>query len=233
MDYKSDTSMKSNRSKFAIYLVGLAMLTGAAFPLMLPAPVPVRPIASIEGMIPESFGEWKLDQSIDQILPSPDVKANLDEVYDQIVSRTYLNGRGERIMLTIGYAAIQGGKQKSHWQEVCYSAQGFKIYDLTRTSALISGRELPVTRMLAVQGPRVEPVTYWITLGDRVVKDRADRLMYLALNTLQGKISDGMLVRISNIDSDPERAYQAHQMFANAMLQNLSGENKAVLIGAD
>jgi EpsI family protein len=116
---------------------------------------------------------------------------------------------------------------------VCYSAQGFKINDLVRTSATIDGREMPVSRMLAVQGTRVEPVTYWITLGNRVVKDRVDRLFYLALNTLQGKISDGMLVRISNIDSDSGHAYQAHLKFANAMMQSLSSENKAVLIGDD
>jgi EpsI family protein len=230
MDFKSNARMKS---KLAIYLVGLAMLTGAAFPLLLPEPVPVRTISSIEDMIPETFGEWKLVESLGQILPSPDVQANLDEVYDQIVTRTYRNDRGERIMLTIGYAARQGGKQKSHWQEVCYSAQGFKINDLVRTSATIDGREMPVSRMLAVQGTRVEPVTYWITLGNRVVKDRVDRLFYLALNTLQGKISDGMLVRISNIDSDSGHAYQAHLKFAKAMMQSLSSENKAVLIGDD
>lgn len=233
MGYESDEHMNSNRSKFAVYLVGLAMLTGAAFPVLLPEPIPVRSIDNIGDMIPESFGEWKLDQSLDQIMPSPDVKANLDEVYDQLVTRTYRNARGERIMLSIGYAARQGGKQKSHWQEVCYSAQGFTIDSLTRLPAAVDGREIPVTRMLAVQGPRVEPVTYWITLGDRVVKDRADRLFYLTLNTLRGRLSDGMLVRISNIDSDTDRAYQAHLEFANAMLRDMSREKKTALIGAE
>jgi hypothetical protein len=73
-------------------------------------------------------------------------------------------------------AGDQSDALKAHRQEVCYAAQGFEIRALEHGALSTAGRTIPVTRMLAVQGERSEPVTYWFTMGDRVVLGRAERL---------------------------------------------------------
>lgn len=185
----------------------------------------------LEKMIPAQFGEWKIDPSIVPVVPSPDVQANLNKLYDQIVSRTYVNNQGERIMLSIAYGGDQSDTLKAHRQEVCYSAQGFKIMDLVHTTLDFGHSAIPVTRMLAVQGNRSEPVTYWFTMGDQVVLSRFQRLMVQLKYGLSGEIPDGMLVRVSNLSAEPERAYQAHVNFVHELIASMKKEDVVHLLG--
>jgi EpsI family protein len=184
-------------------------------------PVPVSAPLDLEAMIPASFGEWRLDQDQPAVSPSPDVKANLERLYGQIVSRTYVNAAGEAVMLVVAYGGDQSDALKAHRQEACYAAQGFAIRDLEHGTLASSGRSIPVTRMHAVRGDRSEPVTYWFTMGDRVVLGRAERLRVQLENGLAGRVPDGMLVRISNLSGDVRGSYALHRSFADALLAAL------------
>src|SRR6185436_4168836 len=84
----------------ALYLACAAMLATA---LLVPA---LKPTSSdtaldLERIFPASFGEWRLDPETEAVAPSPDVQANLARIYQQVVSRTYVNGAGDRMMLTV------------------------------------------------------------------------------------------------------------------------------------
>lgn len=181
--------------------------------------------------IPSQFGDWRLDNSIVPLPPSPDQQAVLNEIYDQILSRTYINSRGDRIMLSITYGSKQNQQLRAHRQEVCYSAQGFKISGLEHLDLQVAGGMLPATRMVATQGPRVEPVTYWFTTGDTVVLSYWDREFAQFQYALSGYIPDGYLVRLSSLSSDSKSAFAQQLDFANALLPHIDSELRRRLVG--
>jgi EpsI family protein len=213
--------------------LGMAMLCASGLAVVLK---PTRSLAdsggfSLEAVVPRSFGDWKIDPDIVPVVPTPDVQANLDRLYSQIVSRTYVNPAGVRMMLTLAYGGDQSDALKAHRQESCYAAQGFDIKSLGHARLSVNGASIPVTRMLAVRGRRSEPVTYWFTMGDRVVLGRMERLMVQMRFGLSGRIPDGMLVRVSNLSSDPEASYKAHDLFVRELLEHMRGEDVARLVG--
>ena len=210
----------------------IAMIgTAAAAPALKPVPSN-EPAPDLERVIPAQFGEWKVDPEMAQVTPAPDVQANLDRLYRQILTRTYVNPAGERMMLTIAHGGDQSDALKAHRQEVCYAAQGFEISQLRHGSLSAAGREVPVTRFQATLGERSEPVTYWFTMGDRVVLGRAERLRVQLEHGFAGRIPDGMLVRVSSLSADPARAYAAQAAFVAAIAAALPSNDAARLVGA-
>lgn len=205
--------------------------TALAVPSLKPVPSP-GPAADLEKIVPVSFGDWRIDPEVVQVAPAPDVQSKLERIYRQIVSRTYVNSRGERMMLTVAHGGDQSDALKAHRQEVCYAAQGFEIRDLNHSRLAVVGRDIPVTRMLAVRGERFEPVTYWFTMGDRVVLGRGERLREQLRNGLAGRVPDGMLVRVSSLTTNAPAAYAAQQSFVAAMLAPMAAGDATRLAGA-
>jgi len=164
-------------------------------------------------------------------LPTADVKSKLERIYNQTVSRTYVNSAGEYMMLTVAYGGDQSDALKAHRQEACYTAQGFEIHDLRHDTANAAGRTIPVTRMVAVRGDRVEPVTYWFTMGERVVLGRAERLRVQVASGLKGQVPDGMLVRVSSLSEDAPRAFAAQQAFLAAVFTPMPEGQAARFVG--
>ena len=223
--------MKKSGCKFA--LAGMAMLLAAGAAVALkPTRAQYDVALDLEKMVPVSFGDWTVDPGIVPIPPAPDVRANLDRLYNQVVSRTYFSAQGERMMLTVAYGGDQSDALKAHRQEVCYAAQGFKIKGLEHGELRIAGRAVSVTRLLAVRGRRSEPVTYWLTMGDRVVRGRLERLVVQLSFGLSGRIPDGLLVRVSNLSTDPKRAYTAHAEFVAALLDGMRRSDVPRLFGS-
>jgi EpsI family protein len=214
-------------------LAGAAMVLAAGAALALrPSPAPQPVALELERIIPRAFGGWSIDPLIVPIVPAPDVQANLARLYDQIVSRTYVNAQGERTMLTIAYGGDQSDALKAHRQEVCYAAQGFEIRNVLHERLRLREKTVPVTRMLAVRGPRSEPVTYWFTMGDRVVLGRLERLLVQLKYGLSGRIPDGMLVRVSSISADSTRAFEEHEEFIGELLSGMPRGDARRLLGS-
>jgi exosortase B len=213
-------------------VASVAMIgTAAAAPVLKPQP-DGRAAPDLEQAIPQSFGDWRVDPQLAPIPPTADAQAKLDRLYKQVLSRTYVNSRGEHMMLTVAYGGDQSDALKVHRQEACYRAQGFEILELDQGTLEAAGRELPVTRMLAVRGERSEPVTYWFTMGDRVVLGRLERLRVQLENGLARRVPDGMLVRVSSLATDTTAAYIAQQAFVNGMAAALPAGEAARFIGA-
>jgi EpsI family protein len=202
-----------------VVLAALAVLIGIGAAAMVPAPE--RRVAGfqLEAMVPKQFGDWRLDPSIIPVSLAPDVQAQLDRLYEQVLARAYVNSRGQRVMLSIAYGGDQRDALRSHKQEVCYRAQGFTIQNLNVATAKANGREIPVSRFEARKSGRLEPVTYWMTMGDDVIVQRADRLIaQVKQGVFEGSVPDGMVVRISSIDPDVPHAYAQHQLFLDALI---------------
>jgi EpsI family protein len=224
-----------NMRNLARPLVVLALMLSASVVSVVAVPstrlADTRPAIDLEQAVPKQFGNWRIDPSVVPLPPSPDQEATLKRTYDQILSRSYLNGRGERIMLSVTYGARQTQQLRAHRQEVCYAAQGFKISGLERTTRQVGGVGIPLTQMVAAQGARVEPVTYWFTTGDTVVLTYLQREMAQFKYALSGYIPDGYLVRVSSLSSDPADAYAKHIEFASALLDRVDPALRRRLLG--
>ncbi len=216
-------------------LLILAMMLASFFSAIALTPgrllADAAPRINLEKAIPLTFGDWKVDPGFVPIAPSPEQQETLEQIYDQIVSRTYVNGGGQRIMMSVAYGSAQTRKMRAHRQEVCYAAQGFQIRDLNKSDVLIAGAEIPMTRMVAVQGARTEPVTYWFTMGDFLVRSYVDRQIVQLKYAFSGYVPDGYLFRVSSIAKDSDAAFAAQMQFASELLRSMDRPLAEKLIG--
>lgn len=217
------------------FIIGLCMLAAASMALALKPTEKMAdsgPKFDLETLIPRTFGDWKLDETITPLIANPEAEALINKIYSQTLSRTYINSRNERIMLSIAYGGDQSDSMAVHKPEVCYPAQGFQI--LKNTSEIFStGKgDIPVKRLVAMQGPRIEPITYWTTVGDTVaISSKLDWKLKQLKYGLTGKIPDGLLFRISSIQSDEKLAYQVQDNFSRELIEALSPFGKERIIG--
>ena len=189
------------------------------------------PAIVLEKMVPLQFGEWReMPQGFAQVI-NPQTKELLDKLYSQILTRTYVNAAGDRIMLSLAYGSDQRGDLQAHKPEVCYPAQGFTLHANEPGNISTAFGAIPVRRLSTSMGPRKEPVTYWFTVGDRVVEGTIYKRLVEMRYGLTGQIPDGLLFRVSSIDPDPARAYLVHEKFVNQMLEAITAEDRQRLSG--
>lgn len=206
-------------------LLGLLMLIAAGLTV---AATPTKHMADegpkidLEQMIPKSFGRWQLDPSVAPITVAPDVQAKLDEIYNQTLARTYVNDKGQRVMLSIAYGGDQSDAMRAHRPEVCYAGQGFQIVRALISQMVTDFGILPVKRLIAINGARHEPISYWIVVGDQVVHDGLGQKLAQLRYGLTGKIPDGMLVRVSTIDRNEQSAFHNHDEFVKDLFNTLA-----------
>ena len=190
-----------------------------------------RPKVDLETMFPKAFGDWRLDERMPLQLISPDTQAMLNKLYNQTLSRTYINTQGERIMLSVAYGGDQSDATRAHRPEVCYPAQGFQLNDRQDGALALGDRTLRVRRLVTQLGGRIEPLTYWITVGERItISGTEQKLAQLSYST-RGVVPDGMLVRVSSIDRDSAKAYQLQQAFVVDMAHAIPPALQAQVIG--
>ena len=187
---------------------------------------------NLQTMIPRTFGGWREELQNSAQIVDPQQQEMIDKIYTQTLSRTYVNAHGYRIMLAVAYGDDQRDAMQTHYPEVCYPAQGFSLKDKqSGTLKVDSGGLIPVTRILTNLGPRHEPVTYWTTVGDRVVRSGVQKKLAEMSYGLNGKIPDGMLIRVSSIDTETANAYVMQAQFASQMLEALTPEYRKRLNG--
>ena len=191
------------------------------------------PALDLEAEIPRQFDDWVVDQTIVPILPAPDVQDRLDKLYSHVLSRSYVNSDGNRIMFVIAYGADQADRTTLvHLPQSCYSSQGFSVSAASQVSIAVPGRSVDVVRLSARRGSRVEPITYWTTVGERAYSEEVNRRWARAWYALRGIIPDGMLVRVSSIDANITRAFDLQAFFVARMYANLTMSTRARVFGA-
>lgn len=192
--------------------------------------VPQGEPVNLEALVPASFGAWRVDPSVVPVQANPEVVDKLAAIYDATLARTYINDAGERVMLSIAYGSDQTGRLRVHRPESCYTAQGFSV-KTARTEALPINGGVEAKRLVATTGPRHEPITYWIRVGDSTVSGNiGQRLVQLSYG-LTGEVPDGVIFRVSSIDRDAEAAYGKHDQFIAELNGAMSLEARQKLIG--
>jgi EpsI family protein len=224
----SSTPVVSRRSAL---MAALMCGTAAAAYALRPGRRPTGAQVDLETLIPARFGAWQQEtQSYAQVI-NPQTQELLNKLYNQILSRTYVAGPDRRVMLSLAYGGDQRGSLEAHKPEVCYPAQGFKLIDQRDGTLATPFGSIPVRRLNTSMGPRIEPLTYWFTMGETLVQSRWDKRMVELRLALTGQIPDGLLFRVSSIDGNPERAWQVQQEFVTDLLAALGPAERTRLAG--
>lgn len=222
------------KSLITSIILGILMVSSGVLTMAL---TPTQRIADqqekidLEIMIPAKFGDWQIDKSIVPLQIDAETQDKLDKIYNQTLARTYVNSQNERIMLSVAYGGDQSDNLAVHKPEVCYYVQGFEIMKILSDELATQYGKLPIKRLLAVKGNRNEPITYWVTVGDKAVLPGFDQKLQQLRYGLTGNVPDGMLVRISSIDNDNNKAYQLQTIFIQDLLLAVNAKERIRLIG--
>ena len=225
--------MLTNRIAFLIAALMCAASVGAMVARPTAKLADERPPVSLENMIPKEFGDWREEpQRFVQVI-NPQTQELLDKIYTEILSRSYVNSSGYRVMLSLAYGSDQRGSLQAHKPEVCYPAQGFTLEKNVTGQTVTPFGEIPVRRLATRLGTRMEPVTYWFTVGDQVVRGSTQKRLVDLRFGLTGRIPDGLLFRISSIDADAPKAYQMQDQFTTQLLRAVAPAERKRLSGLD
>jgi len=219
--------LKSTAWVLALVMCAAPIAAGS----MRPPPPPV--VANfLEAMVPTTFGEWREVHEPGQMI-DPATKATLDKIYPEVLSRTYVNKAGFKIMLSIARSANQIGIQQAHRPEICYPSQGFKLQGKMEVGTPLTTPygSITVNQMTASIGFRVEPVTYWLTMGDEVVDSQWDKRIAQIRAYWTGENPGGLLFRVSSIDGDSKNAFAMQQKFVADMMKSVPPQARSRLGG--
>jgi len=217
----------------ALVVLALAVAASALATMMLPS----RHMASSRAQtplaewIPARLATWTEDRDVPLSVPPPDLQASLSRVYQDLLARTYANPQGYRVMVSIAYSGDQSDGLAVHRPEVCYPAQGFEIMRLWDDTLVLGDRRIPIRRATTRNAARLEPLTYWIVNGDHVVASIWDGRLRQLKSTLGGTVPDGLLVRLSSLDDNPERAFAMQDALAREIVAAVDAGFRARLAG--
>ncbi len=190
-----------------------------------------RPPIDLKTLIPTQFGEWREEAQNNIYVVNPQQKEVLDKIYSETLSRTYINAQGYRIMLSVAYGADQRRATQVHKPEVCYPAQGFQLKGSHAGILATPFGELHVRRLSTSLGQRHEPVTYWIIVGDRTITSGINKKLVEMSFGFSGRIPDGLLFRVSSIDTNDNIAFAMQAAFLNQLLDAATPEARYRLSG--
>ena len=186
---------------------------------------------TLEAAVPKRFGDWSELPEQGAEVVNPQTKELLDKLYSQILTRTYVNKQGYRIMLSMAYGDDQRGGLQAHRPEVCYPAQGFKLGKVEDGLLPTAYGDIEVRRLSTHLGSRNEPVTYWLTVGDQIIRTAMEKRLAQVRLGLTGQIPDGLLFRVSSIDNDTARGYAMQQKFTADMMAAVPAVTRKQLSG--
>ncbi len=196
------------------------------------------PPMKLEASVPLVIKGWHVNPDLVPVLPDPTVEEKLNALYSQTLSRTYVRADGAAVMLSIAYGKNQNSESTAaHRPEFCYSVQGFVVERLGVYNMKLAGRQFQAVRLKAQAGPRLEPITYWVTLGKNASIPGLDRKLEQLQFGLRGWIADGMLMRVSSLArgdkaQDLAEAYALQEAFLKDMAEIMSAEDRSRFFGS-
>lgn len=225
------------RINYSISMALAATTIMAANAVLAYAITPTKRLSDIQGelhlesTIPIQFGDWKSDPHRTGIV-NPQQEAALNAIYSQMVNRTYVNTKGDRIMLSIAYGNDQRDAMQSHYPEICYPAQGFEVKATSTANISTIYGIIPVKRIeTSLNKQRYEPVTYWTVVGEySVLKGDKKKIIEIKYG-LRGIIPDGLLFRVSSINKNSNNAFSTQEQFISEMISEISPSSLSRITG--
>lgn len=225
-------------SKVSVLVLSFLML---ATSVLAYAIKPTHKIASdyprpqLEKLIPTSFGGWKMVENNARLV-SPEVRAAIDKIYAETLSRVYINQQGEMVMLSMAYGEDQSDEVGAHLPEGCYTGQGFAVSAVKKSKMTVNQSQVAIQTLLAEKSDRIEPITYWLRTGDEIqYPGWATKLTKLKY-AFKGDIPDGLLFRVSSLLATNDaslvaNAFHTQQVFINDLIVAMPEQSHFYLIG--
>jgi EpsI family protein len=197
---------------------------------------------NLETLIPQEFGKWKYRPALGLVTPtepeyveSKEQKDLAARIYSQEIGRTYVDNEGHTVMLVIAYGPEQNYRLKSHRPEVCYTAQGFRVWGKTEHQLVFDKNSSPLTlsRLITQRETRYEPVSYWIRVGNDVATGIFDNQILRFKYGLKGLIPDGALVRVSTVGIPAAQSFAVQDEFLKDLLISITPDAQRFLIGGN
>jgi EpsI family protein len=201
-----------------------------------------NPALNLETMIPQAFGKWKYRPTLGLVTPTipeyvetNDQKELASRIYSQEIGRTYVDDEGHTVMLLIAYGPEQNYRLKAHRPEVCYTAQGFRVWDKTEHPLAIgrNSSTLTISRLITQRETRFEPVSYWMRVGNDVSTGIFDNQILRLKYGLKGLIPDGALVRVSTVGLPAAQSFELQDQFIRDLLGSITPAAQRFLIGGN
>lgn len=232
-------NMPSAKSIVLCVLLGLAALAAyVARPVLHEA----GSVPDLEKEVPTKIDQWvALTNPISQVsltTEKSDTDTDINQPYDQSVLRTYADGQGHTVAVALAWGKRQRQEVKIHRPELCYPAQGLAVKSITDvTFPVVSSDKTPIIgkRMITMdRNGQMELVSYWIRIG-HVYSDSAWKTRMHILNEgLAGRVTDGMLVRVSqrlpmNSTANIESTFARQEAFAASLVGSVPPATRQLL----
>jgi len=182
----------------------------------------------IEALVPDHFGNWSYATASGLIMPPQDQLR--DQLYTQILTRTYTSPDGAEMMLLIACNGSQDGVVEVHRPEVCYPAGGFKLLEVADHQTVLAPGVTVPSRYIDAESPlRRERMIYWTRIGNGFPRKWSEQRWSVFTQNLAGEIPDGLLIRISSIRPDASAA--TLDSFARELYGALGRKMQRALVG--
>lgn len=183
--------------------------------------------------VPTQFAGWREDESANVVLPDPNLVEQLQNVYSDTLSRTYIDAAQHRVMLSIAYGSDQSSEAtQAHRPEYCYTAQGFQLTELPQSDFDLGSKRIAVRRMIGSRGERYEPISYWLTIDGQPTLPGLNRKWLQAQYRLRGRIPDGLIFRVSTVGMTAEQSFAVQADFVKALFQSMNASVRGRYFGA-
>ena len=225
-DVKPSAASLSRRN----VLTGLALMGAASVAYARPPQAGPKHLGKggLDALIPKQLGDWQFETTSGLVLPPPDATA--DRLYDEVLTRVYSRPDGAAVMFLVAYSSVQDGLLQLHRPEVCYPTSGYQLSE-TRIQpvAFANGERVPARMFTAASPTRVEHVLYWTRLGQALPTSWSEQRLAVVRANLKGLIPDGVLVRMSNVENDAEKAFGVLEQFASNLAGSVTPNARQIL----
>ena len=189
--------------------------------------------------VPVRFATWHAVPQLEPIV-NPwrlDGLGHPAQIYDRIVSRTYEDAAGNRIMLMLAYKRELHQEDRIHSPELCYFAQGFVLSHARTLLLPIAGKAVQARAFTGISEGRNEDVIYWIRSGSRVIPTAIGTRAEIFMKGLHGTSVDGILVRASLIYTPDSALTQSERQaltvrFLAGLVAASPAATQTILLGA-
>jgi len=186
----------------------------------------------LENIVPQQFGQWK-KMEISNGIVNPQQEQLLNELYSDgdypvLRVRGWLSNHAVDRLWQESERFIPGSPAR----DLLSSPRGFQVKSVSRLQLETPFGEIPVRQLeTAYQSQRTEPVTYWTTIGDHATQSSVDKKFKEMEYAMQGLIADGLLFRVSSVDTNIPRAYEVQKQFISDILSAMSAKDRLRLAG--
>lgn len=192
-------------------------LSGIVSFLLVPKAAIGSAAPNLAKMLPAEFDGWRVLPGV-HLVTAQEPDALEQELYSNVAGQAYIDSQQHVVMLLLAYGPRQTDRLQLHRPEICYVANGFRVSAIAQGNInLANGHDISVKRLVARREGRVEYITYWMRIGNRIVNSVLRRQLIKIEYGLAGNIPDGLLVRTSLVGGLPGEAYKIQDRFVQAL----------------